>query len=57
MTTPDEKTLATLTKLFEEEFGPIDERQVLYVHAPGRSEISGNHTDHEAATLSPDRSM
>lgn len=47
MTTPDEKTLATLTKLFEEEFGPIGDRQVLYVHAPGRSEISGNHTDHE----------
>lgn len=49
MTTPDEKTFATLTKLFEEEFGPIGDRQVLYVHAPGRSEISGNHTDHEAA--------
>ncbi len=47
MTTPDEKTLPTLTKLFEEEFGPIGDRQVLYVHAPGRSEISGNHTDHE----------
>ena len=43
MTTPDEKTFATLTKLFEEEFGPIGDRQVLYVHAPGRSEISGNH--------------
>ena len=47
MTAPDEKTLATLTKLFEEEFGTIGDRQVLYVHAPGRSEISGNHTDHE----------
>lgn len=47
MTTPDDKTFATLTKLFEEEFGPIGDRQVLYVHAPGRSEISGNHTDHE----------
>ncbi|MCI6247115.1 MAG: galactokinase, partial [Collinsella sp.] len=47
MTTPDEKTLTMLTRLFEEEFGPIGDRQVLYVHAPGRSEISGNHTDHE----------
>ena len=47
MTAPDDKMLATLTKLFEEEFGPIGDRQVLYVHAPGRSEISGNHTDHE----------
>jgi len=26
MTTPDEKTFATLTKLFEEEFGPIGDR-------------------------------
>ena len=55
MTTPDEKTLATLTKLFEEEFGPIGDRQVLYVHAPGRSEISGNHTDHEGGHVIEDR--
>ena len=47
MTAPDDKMLATLTKLFEGKFGPIGDRQVLYVHAPGRSEISGNHTDHE----------
>ncbi len=57
MTTPDEKTLATLTKLFEEEFGPIGDRQVLYVHAPGRSEISGNHTDHEGGHVIAARSM
>ena len=31
MTAPDEKTLASLTKLFEEEFCPIGDRQVLYV--------------------------
>ena len=36
MTTPDEKTFATLTKLFEEEFGPIGDRQVLYVHRKPR---------------------
>ena len=29
MTAPDDKMLATLTKLFEEEFGPIGDRQVL----------------------------
>ena len=29
MTAPDEKTLTTLTRLFEEEFGPIGDRQVL----------------------------
>lgn len=35
-------------KLFEEEFGkPAEGAKVVYVHAPGRSEISGNHTDHE----------
>ena len=34
--------------LFEYEFGAIDaDARVLYVHAPGRSEIAGNHTDHE----------
>lgn len=34
--------------LFEEEFGkPAEGAKLLYVHAPGRSEISGNHTDHE----------
>ena len=34
--------------LFESEFGAIDaDARVLYVHAPGRSEIAGNHTDHE----------
>lgn len=34
--------------LYEAEFGelPANER-ILYVHAPGRSEIAGNHTDHE----------
>lgn len=57
MTTPDEKTFATLTKLFEEEFGPIGDRQVLYVHAPGRSEISGTTLTTRVATLSPARSM
>ena len=57
MTTPDEKTFATLTKLFEEEFGPIGDRQVLYVHAPGRSEISATTPTTRVATLSPARSM
>lgn len=35
-------------KLFEQEFGaPEPGARLLYVHAPGRSEIAGNHTDHE----------
>ena len=34
--------------IFEQEFGaPAPDAKILYVHAPGRSEISGNHTDHE----------
>ncbi|MGN0072016.1 MAG: galactokinase [Atopobiaceae bacterium] len=35
-------------EVFEEAFGkPEAGRQLLLVHAPGRSEIAGNHTDHE----------
>ena len=34
--------------LFEEEFGaPAADARQLAVYAPGRSEIAGNHTDHE----------
>ena len=40
-------TLAHLKHYFEESFGPLDGKRVLYVHAPGRTEVSGNHTDHE----------
>ena len=36
-----------LRALFEKSFGPAGERRLLAVHAPGRSEIAGNHTDHE----------
>ena len=39
--------LSHLTELFEASFGPVDGKRLLHVHAPGRSEISGNHTDHE----------
>ena len=35
-----------ITSLFEDAFGPLGAK-ALYVHAPGRSEIAGNHTDHE----------
>ena len=44
----DEKTLAQLNRAkdhFEQMFGKAD--RYLAVHAPGRSEIAGNHTDHE----------
>lgn len=38
--------LGHVTSLFEDAFGPVGAK-ALYVHAPGRSEIAGNHTDHE----------
>ena len=40
-------TLTHLKKLFEDSFGPLDGKRALYVHAPGRTEVAGNHTDHE----------
>ncbi len=39
--------LAHVTEIFEGTFGPIGDKKVLYIHAPGRSEVAGNHTDHE----------
>ena len=43
--------LTHLQELFESSFGPVDEKRMLHVHAPGRSEISGNHTDHEGGHI------
>lgn len=36
-----------LRALFEEAFGATDGRRLLLVVSPGRTEIAGNHTDHE----------
>lgn len=36
-----------LVGLFEKSFGAAGSCDLLSVHAPGRSEIAGNHTDHE----------
>ena len=41
------QTIEHVRSLFEEAFGAIGDRRAVYVHAPGRSEIAGNHTDHE----------
>lgn len=41
--------------LFEKQFGT--RQTYLAVHAPGRSEIAGNHTDHEEVTLLQAHSM
>lgn len=43
--------LTHLQELFESSFGPVDGKRMLHVHAPGRSEISGNHTDHEGGHI------
>ena len=40
-----------LVALFEKDFGPVGDRRLLAVHAPGRSEIAGNHTDHEGGDV------
>ena len=51
--TTDNKDKATARRklaydLFTQEFGvPKNNEHVVTVHAPGRSEIAGNHTDHE----------
>lgn len=46
--TNNQAALAAARELFEKTFGEVSSNaKVLAVHAPGRSEISGNHTDHE----------
>ncbi len=36
---------------FEGEFGASDGRRLLEVRAPGRTELAGNHTDHEGGSV------
>ena len=47
MTSPAQETIQSVKEYFEESFGPLEDKRALYVHAPGRTEVSGNHTDHE----------
>ncbi len=47
MTTSVQETVRSVKDYFEESFGPLEGKRALYVHAPGRTEVSGNHTDHE----------
>lgn len=42
--------LTRVMELFEDEFGAVD-KPSLAVFAPGRSELAGNHTDHEGGTV------
>ena len=47
-----EETLRTrLEGAFEEAFGPLEGRRLLWVRSPGRTEIAGNHTDHEGGDV------
>ena len=39
--------LDEVRSLFERHFGAVGDRRLLVAVAPGRSEIAGNHTDHE----------
>ena len=39
--------LEVARELFGREFADVEHERLLAVHAPARSEISGNHTDHE----------
>ena len=43
----DTKNVESLTAMFEAAYGPSDGRKLLLVLSPGRTEIAGNHTDHE----------
>lgn len=36
---------------FEDTYGPGEWREFLYVQAPGRTEIAGNHTDHQGGSV------
>lgn len=40
-----------LVPAFEDAFGSADGRRLLAVRAPGRTELAGNHTDHEGGNV------
>ena len=46
-----DKVVASLRKAFEGTFGSVDSRKQLLVVSPGRTEIAGNHTDHEGGNV------
>jgi galactokinase len=50
MDTTDE-IYAELKEGFEASFGSLEGRRVVCAQAPGRSEIAGNHTDHEGGSV------
>ena len=47
----DRADFQKLVPAFEDAFGSVDGRRLLAVRAPGRTEIAGNHTDHEGGNV------
>ena len=47
----DGGVVTELREKFAQEFGSASWREYLYVRAPGRTEIAGNHTDHEGGSV------
>lgn len=45
------KTTDALVETFENTFGKARDQKMLYVQSPGRTEIAGNHTDHEGGSV------
>lgn len=43
--------LSTMVPVFEGTFGASEGRRFLAVRAPGRTELAGNHTDHEGGSV------
>ena len=47
----DQAVARTLRERFDAEFGLAEWREPFFVQAPGRSEIAGNHTDHQGGSV------
>ena len=46
-----DKVVASLRGAFEGAFGSVESRKQLLVVSPGRTELAGNHTDHEGGNV------
>ncbi len=47
----DQVVARGLKERFDAQFGPADWREYFFVQAPGRTEVSGNHTDHQGGSV------
>ncbi|MBR2681738.1 MAG: galactokinase family protein, partial [Atopobiaceae bacterium] len=48
---PNKFAVSRVQDLFEATFGVGEWREPFFVQAPGRTEIAGNHTDHQGGTV------